>query len=388
MTGLGAQVTVAACDVTDRKALAGVLATVPAEHPLSGVVHTAGVLDDGVIGSLTAERVDRVLAPKVDAGWHLHELTRELDLSLFVVFSSLSGLLGSPGQGNYAAGNVFADTVVQWRRQLGLPAVSMAWGAWTPDVGLTGTLSEIDLRRMSGTGMPPLAVAQGLDLFDQAVRGDEAVLGLTRLDLVALRGQADLPSVLRSLVPGGVARPSVSDARQDPDSFAQRWASTPAKDRPGALMDLVRAHVAAVLGHSSADQVDTGQAFKTLGFDSLTAVELRNRLVGLTGLRLPATLVFDYPTIDALAGHVAELLGDAPAETGQPSPSPVVSVADDPIVIVGMACRFPEMCRTPISSGGWWPRAGTRCRTFPPTVAGTWTSCTVRTAPDQGRAHR
>ncbi|WP_376772737.1 SDR family NAD(P)-dependent oxidoreductase [Streptomyces zagrosensis] len=341
LTGLGAQVTVAACDVTDRKALAGVLATVPAEHPLSGVVHTAGVLDDGVIGSLTADRVDRVLAPKVDASWHLHELTRELDLSLFVVFSSLSGLLGSPGQGNYAAGNVFADTVVQWRRQLGLPALSMAWGAWTPDIGLTGTLSEIDLRRMSGTGMPPLAVAQGLDLFDQAIRSDEAVLGLTRLDLVALRGQADLPPVLRSLVPGGVARPSVGDDRQDPDSFTRRWAGIPAKDRPGTLMDLIRAHVAAVLGHSSAAQIDTSQAFKTLGFDSLTAVELRNRLAGLTGLRLPATLVFDYPTIDALAGHVAGLLGDAPAEAGQPSLPPVVSVTDDPIVIVGMACRFP-----------------------------------------------
>ncbi|WP_421111641.1 beta-ketoacyl reductase, partial [Streptomyces sp. NEAU-S77] len=195
LSGLGAQVTVVACDVGDRGALAGVLA----QYPVSGVVHTAGVVDDGVIGSLTGERMDRVLVPKVDAAWHLHELTQDMGLSFFVVFSSLAGVLGGPGQGNYAAGNVFADTLVQWRRQAGLPGVSMVWGAWSPEVGLTGTLSGADLQRLSGSGMPPLSVEQGLELFDRALGAGEPVVGLTRLDLARMRALGDVPPLMRTL---------------------------------------------------------------------------------------------------------------------------------------------------------------------------------------------
>uniref|UniRef100_UPI0035E45A6F type I polyketide synthase n=1 Tax=Streptomyces zagrosensis TaxID=1042984 RepID=UPI0035E45A6F len=345
LTELGARVTVVACDVSDRNALARMLAAVPGEHPVSGVVHTAGLLDDGVIESLTGERVSRVLLPKVDAAWHLHELTQGMDLSFFVVFSSLAGLLGGPGQANYAAGNVFADTLVQWRRQAGLPGVSMAWGAWTPEVGLTGTLTDIDLRRMARAGMPLLSVEQGLDLFDQALGADDAVLGLTRLDTGALRAQGDVPPILRSLV-GGVVRRVAGNARQRPGGFAQQWSALPAEERPRFLHKLLRGHVAAVLGHRSPDHIDVDEAFKLLGFDSLTAVELRNEVAAATGLGLPATLVFDYPTIALLADHLAvrlaELLGEKPvAAEAVGTPPPVVSVADDPIVIVGMACRFP-----------------------------------------------
>jgi len=321
----GATVTVAACDVTDRRELSDLLAGIPECRPLTGVVHTAGVLDDGVIGSLTPERVARVLAPKVDAAWYLHELTAGMDLSFFVVFSSLAGILGNPGQGNYAAGNVFLDSLVQRRRRAGLPGVSMAWGAWTPDVGLTGTLSETDVRRIARSGMPPLSVRQGMGLFDQALQSDQALLGLAQLDLATLRAQRDVPAILRTLT-GGTARRVVGDQQQHPDGFTQRLAGLSAEERDAFLLDLVRRHAAVVLGHPSGEQIKTDPAFRELGFDSLTAVELRNRLQSATGLSLPASLVFDYPTPVRLAERLASMLGDTGARTvGQPSAGSVLS---------------------------------------------------------------
>ncbi|WP_162182730.1 type I polyketide synthase, partial [Actinoalloteichus caeruleus] len=187
LSDLDADVRTAACDVTDRDALARVLTDVPPEHPLVGVVHAAGVLDDGVITSLTPERVDTVLSPKVDGAWHLHELTRELDLSLFVVFSSVAGVLGSPGQGNYAAANAFLDALAQHRRDLGLPGQSLAWGPWA-EGGMLGTLSDADLRRMARTGIPALDGGEGLALFDTALGLDHAALAPVRLDLPVWRG--------------------------------------------------------------------------------------------------------------------------------------------------------------------------------------------------------
>ncbi|MBB4679599.1 acyl transferase domain-containing protein/acyl carrier protein [Crossiella cryophila] len=330
LTGLGAEVTVAACDVTDRAALAAVFAA----HPVRTVVHTAGVLDDGVIGSLTAERVHRVLAPKVDALWHLHELAAP-DTAL-VVFSSLAGLLGGPGQGNYAAGNTFADTLVQWRRDRGLPGVSLAWGAWTPEIGLTGTLTDVDLRRMARAGMPLLTVAQGLDLFDAALATTEPVLGLTRLDTAALRTTDDLPPLLRTLA--GVLHRRTAAGRTGVGGFAEGWTALPAAEQVPALRELVRGHIAGVLGHRSPGHIEDERAFRALGFDSLTAVELRNAIATATGLTLPATLVFDYPTVTALAEHLAIRLGGG---STREQAQPVAVVAEDPIVIVGMACRFP-----------------------------------------------
>ncbi|MET7575715.1 type I polyketide synthase, partial [Streptomyces sp. NPDC005492] len=340
LAGQGARVTVAAADVSDRDALAGVLAGIPVEHPLTGVVHTAGVVDDGLITSLTAERIAPVLAPKVDAAWHLHELTRDLDLSLFATFSSMSGLLGAPGQGNYAAANVFLDALVERRRHDGLPGVSMIWGPWTPEVGLTGSLSEADQRRMHDSGMPPLSVPQGMELFDQAVRADLPVVALTRLDAPVLRGQAGLPVMLRALV-GARQRRAAAGTRQQSGGLAQQLAGMTAQQRDQHLLALVRDHVAVVLGHGAGNDVDPGQAFREAGFDSLTAVELRNRLQSATGLTLSATLVFDYPNANRLAAHLTEQFGDAAEPATRQDLPALVSVTDDPIVVVGMACRYP-----------------------------------------------
>jgi len=264
-------------------------------------------LDDGVITSLSSDQVGRVLAPKVDAAWYLHELTREMDLSLFVVFSSLSGVLGGLGQGNYAAGNVFMDTLMQQRRQWGLPGMSMAWGAWTQDVGMAGALSDVDMRRMARSGMSPLSVRQGMELFDKALETDQALLGLARLDLSVLRVQREVPAIWQILA-GGVGRRTVGEHQQGLDGFAARLAGLSVQERERFLVDLVRSHAAVVLGHASGGQISPDEVFRELGFDSLTSVELRNRLNALTGCALPATVVFDHPTPQSLAAHVLELL--------------------------------------------------------------------------------
>ncbi|MET8055041.1 beta-ketoacyl reductase, partial [Streptosporangium sp. NPDC005286] len=282
----GVEVTVAACDMADRDAVAALLAQVPAEHPLTAVIHTAGVLADGTIPSLTPERLDTVLRPKVDAAWHLHELTRGLDLAAFVVYSSLSGVMGSAGQGNYAAANAFVDALAQMRRAEGLPALSLAWGAWSQDSGLTGTLSDADMRRITRMGMPPLSVEQGLALFDAAGRAARPVVIPFRLELAVLRAQGEVSPLLRGLVRGG-RRSAASGSMVA--TLLGRLAPLGAAERTGVLVDLVRTEVALVLGHASPETVEVRREFRELGFDSLTAVELRNRLNGVTGLRLPST---------------------------------------------------------------------------------------------------
>jgi NADPH:quinone reductase-like Zn-dependent oxidoreductase/acyl carrier protein len=304
----GATVTVAACDAGDRQALAGLLAAVPAEHPLVGVVHTAAVLDDGVIASLTPRQLGRVLAPKVDAAWYLHELTAGMDLAWFVLFSSLSGVIGSAGQGNYAAGNAFLDALAQHRRHRGLPGASMAWGPWTPEVGQVGSLSAVDLRRFAHSATPPMSVEQGLELFDRALQAGRPVLGLTRLHTPVLRAQPELPALWRTLA-GGPGRRAAAETPPDSEGFAARLAGLAPAEREGVLVDLVRAHAAAVLGYATGEQIPPDQAFRELGFDSLTAVELRNRLQAAIGESLPATVVFDYPTPARLAEYLMTPLG-------------------------------------------------------------------------------
>ncbi|MFF3445473.1 SDR family NAD(P)-dependent oxidoreductase, partial [Streptosporangium sp. NPDC002721] len=339
----GVEVTVAACDMSDREAVAALLAGVDAEHPLTAVVHTAGVLADGTIPSLTPERLETVLRPKVDAAWHLHELTRDLDLAAFVVYSSLSGVMGSAGQGNYAAANAFVDALAQYRRAEGLPALSLAWGAWSQDVGMTGTLSDADTRRMARAGMPPLSVEQGLALFEAAVGCERAVLVPVRLDLPLMRGHGEVPALLRGLVRGG--RRSAASGSAVAATLLQRLAPLGATERVEVLVDLVRGQAAAVLGHPDSATVDVRREFRELGFDSLTAVELRNRLNAVTGLRLSATLVFDYPTPSVLAEFLlAELFGE---DADVVVPVGIRPVADDPIVIVGMACRYPGGIASP-----------------------------------------
>ncbi|WP_174900188.1 type I polyketide synthase, partial [Acrocarpospora macrocephala] len=340
----GVEVSIAACDVADRDQVAALLAQVPAAHPLTAVIHTAGVLDDGTISSLSAERVDAVLRPKVDAAWYLHELTRDLDLAEFVVFSSVAGVFGGAGQGNYAAANAFLDALAEHRRALGLAGLSLAWGPWAQDAGMTGTLGQADMHRMARAGILTLTAEQGLGLFDAAVAVGRAAVVTARLDVSAVaRAGGEVPYLLRGLVRG--VRRSAASAAGD-GSLAGRLAGLGEADGIRLVVELVRSQVAAVLGHASPDGVEVRLEFRELGFDSLTAVELRNRLGVVTGLRLPATLVFDYPTPVVLAEFLlGELLGE---QAGSAVLSPVVrSVADDPVVIVGMACRYPGGVASP-----------------------------------------
>ncbi|WP_308404869.1 type I polyketide synthase [Streptomyces sp. 35G-GA-8] len=347
---LGAEVSVAACDVADREALAELLASLPSDHPLTAVVHTAGVLDDGVIGSLTPERLAAVLRPKVDAAWNLHELTQDLDLAAFVVYSSTAGVMGSPGQANYAGGNTFLDALAAYRRAQGLPALSLAWGAWEQGVGMTSTLEDHDVRRVSGaSGMPLLSVAQGLALFDAATASDEALIVPLSIGGGAVPAAAGVPALLRGLVRTGRRAAKSGGAGVSRAGLVERLAALRENERPRLLTDLVRAEAAVVLAHSSPEAIAVEREFRQLGFDSLTAVELRNRLASATGLTLPATLIFDYPTPARLAAYLLdELVGedDVAAVTARESRDSA-DTTDDPIAIVGMSCRFPGGVESP-----------------------------------------
>ncbi|MFD9415192.1 type I polyketide synthase [Streptomyces goshikiensis] len=348
LAGLGAEVSWAACDVADRDALAAVLKAVPAEHPLTGVVHTAGVLDDGVVGSLTAERLSAVLRPKADAAWNLHELTQELDLSAFVLFSSAAGVFGGAGQANYAAGNTFLDALAAHRRAQGLAATSLAWGLWAEVGGMGGALDAEDVSRLGRGGVNALSAAEGVALFDAACAAEQSLLVPVKLDLAALRAQAGtgmLPPLLSGLV-RTPARRAAGVSVPEASGPAARLVGLADAEQLALVLELVRTQVAAVLGYAGPEAVEADRSFRELGFDSLTAVELRNLIGAATGLRLPATLVFDYPTSEVLAGHLrAELLGAAPA-----APTAPVAVAvrdDEPIAIVGLGCRYPGGVESP-----------------------------------------
>ncbi|KUN75064.1 polyketide synthase [Streptomyces griseoruber] len=322
LTALGARAELVACDTSDREALAALLATVPAEHPLTAVVHTAGVLDDGVIGSLTQERLDTVLAAKADTALHLHELTRDSELRAFVLYSSLAGVLGGSGQGNYAAANAFLDAFARQRRAHGLPAQSLAWGLWEERSAMTGKLDQADLVRMARGGVVPMPSEQALGLFDAALAADRAVLVPARFDTAGLRTpDGEVPALLRSLVkpaPGRRTSAAGADGAAPAERLRRRLAELDAEARLAVLADLVRDHAAAVLGYADSEAVDPERGFLEMGFDSLTAVELRNRLTTATGLRLPATLLFDYPTPLGLARHLQTETAPGAAAAVQP----------------------------------------------------------------------
>ncbi len=311
LEALGARVESVACDVGDR-------AAVERLPRVTGVVHVAGVLDDGVVEVLTPDRLDGVLRPKVDGAWNLHEVCG--DVSAFVLFSSAAGVFGAPGQAAYAAANAYLDALAHYRRAAGLPAVSLAWGPWAERGGMIDDLTGADVARMARAGVTALATGEALELFDLACAGAEPALVPMTVDPAAFGGH-----------------PLLRDAPRSP---IRRKAGAPV---PGDVpMDLarLRGHVAEVLGYAGPDAIDPDRAFTELGFDSLTAIELRNRLTADTGLRLPATLVFDYPTPSALADHLAGALPDVATR-------PEAAPADEPIAIVAMACRYPGGVRTP-----------------------------------------
>jgi acyl carrier protein len=308
----GVAVTVTACDVGDRGALAGLLAAVPEDQPLRSVIHLAGVTDDGVTGSLTPARVDAVMRPKADAAWHLHELTAEAELDEFVMFSSAAATFGAPGQGNYAAANAFMDGLAAARRAAGLPGLSLAWGLWAGDSALTGHLGEEGRARISRSGMRSLTAAEGLALLDVATGRNEAVLVGARLDVAAWRARAargeDVPVLWHGLS-GAPAQRAATAAAAAGEALRARLAALPSPaDRDRLLTGLVCTNAAAVLGHASPDAIDPARPFTDIGFDSLTAIELRNRLTEASGLQLPATLIFDYPAPAVLAAYLREEL--------------------------------------------------------------------------------
>ncbi|WP_459963583.1 SDR family NAD(P)-dependent oxidoreductase [Nocardia sp. IFM 10818] len=307
---LGAQARAVACDVGDADAVASLVADLPAQPPLTGMIHAAGVLDDGTIGSLTAARLDAVLAPKADAAWHLHEATADLNLAAFVVFSSVSGTIGAPGQANYAAANTFLDGLVAHRKARGLAGQSLAWGLWARTSGMTGGLGAADVARLSRGGFTAMPDEQAFAGWRAALERDSAHTVIAAVDTTELRARAEsgvLPPVLRDLVPAANRRPRAT----------RQPSATPAivPGQRQTVLDTVLTHFAAVLGHDSASAIDPEHPFADHGFDSLGAVELRNRLQTATGLSLSPAIAFKHPTPTALADHLHEQLAEVHEQT-------------------------------------------------------------------------
>ncbi|WSV60911.1 SDR family NAD(P)-dependent oxidoreductase [Streptomyces sp. NBC_01013] len=346
--GLGAEVSVVACDMSDRAAVAGLVGGVGAD--LVGVVHAAGAGDNGLVGSMDVARLDRVLGAKADGAWYLHELTRGCELAFFVMFSSAGGSVLAAGQANYAAANVFLDALAVRRRAEGLPATSLAYGLWA-GAGMGEWLGEADLERMRRQGLPALEPEHGLALFDAGLASGRAALVPLPIDVTALRTRTDtIPALLRDLIPT-TRRPAARAVAGagDGQELLRSLAGLADDERARKLLEMVRGRVAKVLGHASAQAIEADRPFQELGFDSLSAVELRNELNLTTALRLPATLVFDYPTSRAVAGYIdGELDGSGAREVEQSSSGPAGRDLDDePIVIVGMACRYPGGVTSP-----------------------------------------
>ncbi len=352
LTAAGASVSVVAADAADRDALATVLAGIDHPHGLSAVFHAAGVLDDAVLGSLTPERVDPVLRAKVDTAWNLHQLTRDAGISAFVLFSSMAGVVGSSGQANYCAANTFVDALATHRRANGLPAASLAWGLWEQASDMTGHLADADLTRLGRDGILTMATDDAMALFDTALAVGDACLAPARIDRAALRARAAagaLPPMFSRLASTATRR-RVDDsltAAKSQSVLAQRLHGLSEAGQQALVLDLLRSHMSAVLGTTEPDAIASELAFSDHGFDSLTAVELRNRLRTATGLNLSPTLIFDYPTPAALAGYIrTELAGVAEAVEQAPT---ALSVIDEPIALVGMSCRYPGGVDSPES---------------------------------------
>ena len=309
LTDAGACIEVVACDLADRGAAATLITDITRDHHLTAVVHAAGVLDDAVIGSLTPDRMDTVLRGKVDAAWHLHELTHHLDIDAFVLFSSLAGIVGAPGQGNYAAANTFLDALATHRRAIGLPAQSLAWGLWEERSSMT---AGIDQDRLYRHGLAALTPSQALDMFDAAMTHHQPMIVAARFDRGVLTHAPTLPPLFSELAG---RRPRQTPPAGSATLLTQRLAGLSSTAQHALLTDLITEHLAATLGHADPATIGTDDRFADIGMDSLSAIELRNRLKAATGLALSPTVIFDHPTPTALAGHVrAELSTPAPSD--------------------------------------------------------------------------
>ncbi|SBV04567.1 polyketide synthase 12 [Streptomyces sp. Ncost-T6T-1] len=352
---LGAEVRVLACDAADRDALAAALHELDGEGiRIGGVVHAAGVVDDALLSALTSDQLDRALRPKVDAAVNLHELTAGRDLSAFVVYSSLAGTLGSAGQTAYAAGNAFLDGLVERRRADGLPGASLVWGLWDTAGGMGAALTDADVARMARLGVRPLAAARGLDLLDAALEQRMPVAVAARWDrerLAEHRRDGTLPPLLDDMAPAKAppTAPPAAGARTDAVSSGAHAApdpGTPAGPAGGDLMDLVLREAATVLGHSSEEEIGPDNVFDQIGFDSLTAVELRNRLMAATGVRLPATFIFDWPTPRELVDHLrTELPGEAAGDPVSDALAGVEALVAGPALPEAERARLSERLR-------------------------------------------
>ncbi|MFE2031482.1 SDR family NAD(P)-dependent oxidoreductase, partial [Streptomyces hygroscopicus] len=352
LTALGAHIRITACDTADRDQLATLLTTVPDDHPLTGIVHTAGTLDDGILTALTPDRLDTVFRPKVDAITHLHDLTRDEDLAAFVVYSSAAGILGNAGQANYAAANTFLDAFVQWRRAAGLAGLSLAWGLWAETSELSAAMVAANRERGTRGVMRPMSTEHALHLFDSALELGLPLVVPAKLDPGALRDEAapgDVPPLLTGLVRPARRTLRATAGPAAEGGLAARLAALSEAEQHRLLLDLVRDHTATVLGHTGKEAVAPGRAFSEVGVDSLIAVELRNRLSGATGLRLPATVVFDYATPEAMATRLRSLVAGDTASLPAPAVAPPSGAdpAEDPVAIVAMNCRLPGQVTDP-----------------------------------------
>jgi polyketide synthase 12 len=313
---LAARVTIVAADVGDPAAVRDVVAGIDPAHPLTGVVHAAGVIDDGLVTGLTTQRLAAVWRSKVDGVLALDAATRGQRLSFFTVFSSAAATSGSPGQANYAAANAYCDAFMARRRAAGLPGLSIAWGLWQTASGITGDLTDTDRYRIRNNGIIPLSDEQGLALFDAASGHGAAHLVAADLDMAALAATPAeaVPAILRELATGNVRRPAAATAATRPRDLAAQLAGLDAAERQSILLEIVRTQAATALGHADIGAVRPESNFKDMGFDSLTAVELRNRLSTVTGLRLSPAMVFDYPDPPSLVGYLdSQLSREIPA---------------------------------------------------------------------------
>ncbi|HRI69317.1 MAG TPA: type I polyketide synthase, partial [Polyangium sp.] len=342
MEEIGVKLTISSCDVADPSALRKLLESIPKEHPLVGLVHTAAVLDDGTIRALTPEQVARALRPKVDAAVLLDELTRDMNLSFFILYSSLAGVVGGPGQGSYAAGNAFLDALAISRRVRGLPAVAIAWGSWG-EAGMLTRLSDADRVRMRRAGVVPLSSNEGLDLFEMAIRSSSAAVVAARFDLEVLRERTDVLSpMLSTLLPAKTKNRTTTRRASAPGAtILAQLRGLSKENQARVILDMVRAETAAVLGHSDVARIPADAGFMNLGLDSLTSIELRRRLQQITGLPLPATIAFDHPS----PGHIATFLLDKLAPDAQRESAmvhaPRRGEKDESIAIVGIALNLP-----------------------------------------------